>query len=160
MCISQLHANNVLWLTSKFFSPKKRLTRLSEIVQHDCPELNEVIQSSDAKPGHHAGIIMTDSCNATQKARHLLQHKIGGIIYELDCHHHMHNVWIKGMEQSISNFMHVVISDSLEKIPIPPDHHNSWKQVPQMGLVTHVTPYYNYKQNYVQITSIHVGIRY
>ena len=39
---------------------------------------------------------------------------------------------------------------------IPP--HNSWKQVPQMGSVTH--QYLLLQKNYVQITSIQVGIRY
>ena len=69
------------------------------------------------KLGEHAGLIMTDSCNAAQKARRLLQHKIGGNIYELDCHHHLCNVWIKGMEQSVSSFLRVIVTDSLEKIP-------------------------------------------
>jgi hypothetical protein len=69
------------------------------------------------KLGEHAGLIMTDSCNAAQKARRLLQHKIGGKIYELDCHHHLRNVWIKGMEQSVSSFLRVIVTDSLEKIP-------------------------------------------
>ncbi len=71
------------------------------------------------KLGHHAGVIMTESCNAAQKARHLLQHKIGSNILELDCYHHLRNVWIKGMEeQSLSSFVRVIISNSLEKIPL------------------------------------------
>jgi hypothetical protein len=60
---------------------------------------------------------MTDSCSALQKARHLLQHKIGGIIFKLDCHHNLCNVWIKGMELSMSSFLCVIIFDSLQKIP-------------------------------------------
>jgi hypothetical protein len=80
-----------------------------------------VIPSPDGidikKLGHHAGLIMTDSCNAAQKARRRLQHKIGGNILELDCYHHLRNVWIKEMEQSVSSFVRVIISDSLEKIP-------------------------------------------
>ena len=60
---------------------------------------------------------MTYSCNAAQKARRLLQHKIGGNVYELDCHHHLRNVWIKGMEQSVSSYLRVIVTDSLEKIP-------------------------------------------
>jgi len=69
------------------------------------------------KLGDHAGLIMTDSCNAAQKARRLLQHKIRENVYELDCHHHLRNVWIKGMEQSVSSFLRVIVTDSLEKIP-------------------------------------------
>ena len=63
------------------------------------------------------GVIMTDSCNAAQKARRLLQHQIGGDVFEMDCHHHLQNVWIKGMEKSVSVFLQVVVSDSLEQIP-------------------------------------------
>ena len=80
---------------------------MSEIVQCDFPDLIEMVPSPDdidiKKLGDHAGHIMTDSCNAAQKARRLLQHKIGGNVYELDCHHHLRNVWIKGMEQSVSS---------------------------------------------------------
>ena len=62
-------------------------------------------------------MIMTDSCNAAQKARRLLQHLIGGYVFEMDCHHHLQNVWIKGMEKSVGVFLRVVASDSLEQIP-------------------------------------------
>ena len=54
---------------------------MSEIVQRDCPDLIEMLPSPDdidiTKLGVHAGLITTDSCNAAQKARRLLQHKIG-----------------------------------------------------------------------------------
>ena len=62
-------------------SIKNRLIRLSKIVQRDCPDLIEMLPSPDdidiTKLGVHAGLITTDSCNAAQKARRLLQHKIG-----------------------------------------------------------------------------------
>jgi hypothetical protein len=35
----------------------------------------------------------------------------------MDCHHHLQNVWIKGTEKSVSVFLQVVVSDSLEQIP-------------------------------------------
>ena len=94
---------------------------MSEIVQHDCPDLIEMVPSPDnidiSNFGNHAGIIMTNSCNAAQKARHLLQHRIGGNVHVLDCHHHLHNVLSKGMEQSVSGFLRVIVTDSLDKIP-------------------------------------------
>ena len=37
-------------------------------------------------------------------------------MYKLDCHHHLRNVWIKGMEQSVSSYSCVIVTDSLEKI--------------------------------------------
>jgi hypothetical protein len=105
----------------KINSLKNRLIRLREIVQWDCPDLIEMLPSPDdidiTKLGVHAGLIMTDSCNAAQKARRLLQHKIGGNVYKLDCHHQLHNVWIKGMEQSVSSYLRVIVTNSLEKIP-------------------------------------------
>ncbi len=107
---------------AKINSLKKRLQRLEKIVivLRDCPELHESIPSLDGidikKLGQHC-LIMTNSCNAAQKARQLLQHKIGGNIFELDCYHHLRNVWIKGMEKSVSVFLQVVVSNSLEKIP-------------------------------------------
>jgi hypothetical protein len=81
---------------------------LKQIVLRDYPELHKSIPSPDGidikKLGQH-GLIMTDSCNATQKARQLLQYEIGGILVKFDCHHHLCNVWIKGMEKSIRVFL-------------------------------------------------------
>jgi hypothetical protein len=96
------------------------LERLQQVVLRDDPELYDSIPSPDGidikKLGQH-GLVMTDSCNAAQKARRLLQHEIGGIVHEMDCHHHLRNVWIKGMEKSVSVFLRVIMSDSLEQIP-------------------------------------------
>ncbi len=96
------------------------MERLQQVVLRDDPELYDSIPSPDGidikKLGQH-GLVMTDSCNAAQKARRLLQHEIGGIVHEMDCHHHLRNVWIKGMEKSVSVFLRVIMSDSLEQIP-------------------------------------------
>ena len=104
--------------SAKISSLKNRLERLKQIVLHDYPELLDSIPSPDGidikKLGQH-GLIMTDSCNAAQKARQLLQCEIGGIVFEFDCHNHLRNVWIKGMEKLVSVFLQVVLSDSLEK---------------------------------------------
>ncbi len=90
------------------------------MIQRDCQDLIEMVPSPDSiditKLGKQ-GLIMTDSCNAAQKARCLLQYEIGGRVYKLDCHHHLHNVWINGMEKCVSVFLRVVVSDSLELIP-------------------------------------------
>ena len=66
---------------SKINSLKNRLQRLHEIALCNYPELVDSIPSPDGiditKLRDH-GLIMTDSCNAAQKARRLLQHQIGG----------------------------------------------------------------------------------
>jgi hypothetical protein len=104
----------------KIISLKKRLGRLQQIVLHDYQQLYQLIPSLDGidikKLGQHS-LIMTDSCNAAQKVRRLLQYQIGGSVIELDCYHHLRNIWIKGMEKSVSVFLQVVVSDSLELIP-------------------------------------------
>jgi hypothetical protein len=63
------------------------------------------------------GLVTTDSCNAAQKARCLLQHEIGGTIHELDCHHHLLNVWIKGMEKADSSRLQVIVCNTVDVIP-------------------------------------------
>jgi len=89
---------------------------MKQIVLRDYPELSDSIPSPDGidikKLGQH-GLIMTDSCNTAQKARQLLRFEIGGLVFEMDCHHHLRNVWIKGMEKSVSVFLRVVLSDCL-----------------------------------------------
>ena len=106
---------------SKINSLKNRLQRLHKIAFTNYPELVDSIPSPDGidiTKLHEHGMIMMDSCNVAQKARRLLQHQIGGDIFEMDCHHHLRNVWIKGMEKSVSVFLRVVVSDSLEQIPV------------------------------------------
>ena len=84
------------------------MERLKQVVMCDNPQLYELIPSPDGidikKLGQN-GLIMTDSCNTAQKARRLLQYKIGGMVFEFDCHHHLRNVWMKGLEKSVSVFL-------------------------------------------------------
>jgi hypothetical protein len=75
-----------------------------------------VDKAKSAKKAKREAIRLYNTCNAAQKARRLLQYEIGGIVFKFDCHHHLHNVWIKGMEKSVSVFLRVVLSDSLEQI--------------------------------------------
>jgi hypothetical protein len=106
--------------SAKINSLKKRLERIKQVVLHDYPQLYESIPSPDGidiKKLGQQGLIMTDSCNIAQKAKQLLQYEIGGMVLEMDCHHHLRNVWIKGIEKSVSIFLQVVVSDSLEQIP-------------------------------------------
>ena len=113
-------ADDLSFLLAKINSLKNRLERIKQVVLHDNSQLYESIPSPDGidikKLGQN-GLIMTDSCNAAQKARCLLQYEIGGMVCKFDCHHHLCNVWIKGLEKSVSVFLRVVVSDSLEQIP-------------------------------------------
>ena len=105
---------------AKINSLKNRLERLQQVVLRDNPQLCESIPSpdgTDIKKLGNNGLIMIDSCNAAQKARCLLRYLVGGTVCELDCYHHLHNVWIKGLKKSVTVFLQVVVSDSLEQIP-------------------------------------------
>jgi hypothetical protein len=64
------------------------------------------------------GTITTDTCNNAQKQRQLLSQKIQGKVIELDCHHHLQNVWAKAAEIKLSKYLTVILRDSLGKIKI------------------------------------------
>ena len=109
--LSKIKRDRTVLRASLGASAKKQRI-LTAKCHHDQEKITNIM-----KLGVHAWLIMTDSCNAAQKARRLLQHKIGGVVYELDCHHHLRNVWIKGMELSVSSYLWVIVTNSLEKIP-------------------------------------------
>jgi hypothetical protein len=72
------------YFSAKINSLKKRLQQLQQMVLRDYPQLHESIPSTDGidiKKLGQQGLIMTDSCNTTQKVRRLLQHVIGGIVF-------------------------------------------------------------------------------
>jgi hypothetical protein len=96
------------------------LERLREVVERDHPTFVHNIpqpEGIDITKLGKDGLIMTDSCNAAQKARRLLKYKIGGNVHELDCFHHLRNVWIKGAEKAVSASLRILLADSLENIP-------------------------------------------
>ena len=106
------------YFSAQINSLKNRLERIKQVVLRDYPELSDSTPSPDGikikKLGQH-GLIMTDSCNTAQKARGLLWFEIGGLVFEMDCHHHLCNVWIKGMKKSGSIFLRVVLTDCLSR---------------------------------------------
>ena len=105
---------------AKVNSLKNRLQRLLEVVQCNYPDLIGTLPSPDSidiQKLEENGLIMTDSCNAAQKACQLMQHIIQGTTVAIDCHHHLQNVWINAMEKAISSSLQDIVYDCLEKIP-------------------------------------------
>jgi hypothetical protein len=94
---------------------------LKEVVLCDHPNLLPNIPSPDGininKLGDH-GLVISDFCNAaqTQKARRLMKYEIGGNVHDLDCFHHLCNVWIKGVEKYVSANLRSLLEDSLESV--------------------------------------------
>eukprot|EP00956_Cyclotella_meneghiniana_P032426 scaffold89181_cov36-Cyclotella_meneghiniana.AAC.1 len=58
---------------------------------------------------------MTDTCNGAQKLRRVLVDRIDGA-RDLDCMNHLRNVWIRGMEKSLSKYLNQMLRSSLDDI--------------------------------------------
>ena len=106
-------------IIEKIQTLKGRLTRLREVVHELCPhELEHLPLESEvdiSKLGH-GGVITTDTCNAAQKSRRILVERIGGDTHEMDCMHHLRNVWFGGIEKALTTYLNALLKDSLENI--------------------------------------------
>ena len=58
---------------------------------------------------------MTDTCNGAKKLRRILVERIDGA-QDLDCMNHLRNVWIGGMEKSLSKYLNQMLRDNLDEI--------------------------------------------
>ena len=63
------------------------------------------------------GDINTDSCSDEQKAHRVLSNVVGGEVWDKDCHCHLHNVWFKAMEETLTRKLNQILKDEdLEEI--------------------------------------------
>ena len=65
------------------------------------------------------GAIASDTCNAALKSRRILAGVVkdaGGVVHEIDCVHHLRNIWIKAAAKEVSSFLSVFLGDSLQEI--------------------------------------------
>jgi hypothetical protein len=103
---------------SKINSLKHRLQRLIEVVAAKHPDKVHLIPTPDSisidKLGND-GVVMTDTCNGAQKLRRLLVDRIDGS-HDLDCMNHLRNVWIGGMEKSLSKYLNDMMRSNLDDI--------------------------------------------
>ena len=97
---------------------KHRLQRLIDIVKAKYPDNVHLIPTPDSisidKLGN-GGVVMTDTCNGAQKLRCILVDKIDSA-QDLDCMNHLCNVWIGGMEMSLSKYLNHMLQSNLGKI--------------------------------------------
>ena len=66
------------------------------------------------------GAITTDTCNTAQKTRRLLvkevlQYSSDNNVLQVDCWHHLRNVWLGGMKKT-TKFLKDLLEDSLDEI--------------------------------------------
>ncbi len=99
-------------------SLKHRLQRLIDIVKAKYPNKVHLIPTPDSisidKLGN-GGVVMTDTCNGAQKLRCILVDRIDGA-QDLDCMNHLRNVWIGGMEKSLSKYLNQMLQSNLDEI--------------------------------------------
>ena len=103
---------------SKVCKGTHRLQRLIEVVNTKFPDQVHLIPTPDSiriyKLGD-GGVVMTETCNGAQKLRGILVHRIDGA-QDLDCKNHLCNVWIGGMEKSLSKYLNQMLCSSLDEI--------------------------------------------
>jgi len=61
------------------------------------------------------GGIITDTCNSAQLTNSLISEEVDGVTYNLLCHNHLRNVWIKNVLDSLMEHLRVCLQDSLTK---------------------------------------------
>lgn len=92
--------------------PHKVVERKSPQLIHLLPSAEEVIISK-----LDVTLFTTDNCNTAQKSKKIFAHEAGGITYGQACHHHLRNMWLKGLEKDLTNQLNVILCDSLDEIP-------------------------------------------
>ena len=100
-------------------SLKQRLKRLHEVVNREFPNLDFSLpspESIDISKLGHGGAITTDTCNSAQKTRRILVDNVGGRVHEMDCMHHLRNVWFNGVEKALTQHLNDYLRDSLDNI--------------------------------------------
>eukprot|EP00956_Cyclotella_meneghiniana_P030815 scaffold78775_cov36-Cyclotella_meneghiniana.AAC.2 len=105
-------------VSSCIFMDDERLQRLIDVVKARYPDKVDLIPKPDSisidKLGND-GVIMTDTCNGAQKLGRVLVDRIDGA-RDLDCMNHLRNVWIGGMEKSLSKYLNQKLRSSLDDI--------------------------------------------
>ena len=85
---------------------KTRLLRLHEVINREFPNYNYPIplpESINIEKLGHGGALTTDTCNSALKTRRILVETIGGRVHEMDCFHHLRNVWLNGIKKAIKH---------------------------------------------------------
>ena len=91
---------------------KIRLRRLREVVEERFPNKIHLLPSDndiDVSKMGYGGAITTDTCNSARKTRRILVERIDGAVHEMDCMHHLRNVWLGGVEKALTSHLNVFL---------------------------------------------------
>ena len=117
-CCSFIHFLTNVCVVSKFKSLQSRLARLREVVSELCPDkLNQVPteEGVDIKKLGDGGLVTSDTCNAAQAVRRVIVAECIGAL-EMDCMHHLRNVWFGNMEKDLTKELNTLLRVSLDEI--------------------------------------------
>ena len=105
-------------VVSQFKSLQSRLARLREVVSELCPDkLNQVPteEGVDIKKLGDGGLVTSDTCNVAQAVRRIIVAECIGAL-EMDCMHHLRNVWFGNMEKDLTKELNTLLRVSLDEI--------------------------------------------
>ena len=94
------------------------LVRWRLVTVREFPEFVNTIPTPDSVTINKldGGVATTDSCHSERKTNRLLATEVDGIVYSINCHNHLRNVWVKNVLLSLNDFMRAHLFDSLEEI--------------------------------------------
>ena len=107
-----------------------RLTRWEEVISEKFPEYDhDISEASEMNIGKlgFGGAVATDNCNPALKLKRLLVERIKEaaeeidededvLVLEVDCWHHLRNVWLGGMTKHLTSHLRAALHDELEAI--------------------------------------------
>ena len=89
-----------------------------DVTEREFPEMLHLLPTKDdiTLQKLKDGGIMTDTCNSAQSCNSLISDEVDGVTYNLLCHNHLRNVWIKNVLESLTEHLRICLHDSLEEI--------------------------------------------
>ena len=103
-------------IRNKIEEMKVILQEWRDVTKEEYPEFVHLIPDPDelTLTKLNGGGVMTDTCSTAQKENRILVKLVNG--HSLYCHHHIRNVWITAMLNSLGDFVSAVIKDNLDEI--------------------------------------------
>jgi len=91
---------------------------LRDVTEREFPELLHLLPTKEdiTLQKLKGGGIMTDTCNPARLANSLISEEVDGVTYNLLCHNHLRNIWIKNVLESLTEHLRICLHDNLDEI--------------------------------------------
>ena len=95
---------------------KDLLREWRDVTKGEYPEFVHLIPDPDqlSLSKLNGGGVMTDTCATAQKENRILVKLVNG--HSLYCLHHIRNVWVTAISNSLGDFVSAVIKDNVDEI--------------------------------------------